>query len=157
MAMTNNNTPKQLNPPSLLTKTIASIGIAVFIGYILSHLNQSAVYSSLQPAIATPSATAKVATTDTNFVTAVVEQAGPAVVRIDSTRVVSNPNADAENYLSQFFGFDTPQVPKREIEQGIGSGFIINTDGRILTNAHVVDGVKTVEVTLKDGRTFKGV
>jgi S1-C subfamily serine protease len=39
---------------------------------------------------------------------------------------------------------------------GIGSGFIINADGQILTNAHVVDGADTVTVKLRDGRKFKG-
>lgn len=151
--MTSSRMTRRLN---LFTSTIAGAGIALFVNYLVSHIDHPIAPSNSQPAIAPMSQPVHAATNDNNFVTTVVQQAGPAVVRIDSTRVVDNPNADAENYLSQFFGFDTPQVPKREIEQGIGSGFIINTDGQILTNAHVVDGVKTVQVTLKDGRTFKG-
>lgn len=42
------------------------------------------------------------------------------------------------------------------MERGTGSGFILSTDGQILTNAHVVAGTDTVEVTLKDNRTFQG-
>jgi S1-C subfamily serine protease len=38
----------------------------------------------------------------------------------------------------------------------VGSGFIINSNGEILTNAHVVNGADTVTVTLTDGRSFKG-
>lgn len=50
-----------------------------------------------------------------------------------------------------------PLPPAQErIEQGTGSGFILSTDGRIITNAHVVEGASTVRVTLKDGRTFEG-
>ena len=48
------------------------------------------------------------------------------------------------------------QPEDREIRKGTGSGFIINSNGQILTNAHVVAGATTVTVTLKDGRTVKG-
>ncbi|WP_302885040.1 trypsin-like peptidase domain-containing protein [Kovacikia minuta] len=50
----------------------------------------------------------------------------------------------------------SPHHPAQKEQKGVGSGFIINANGEILTNAHVVAGVKSVTVTLKDGRTFKG-
>jgi len=98
------------------------------------------------------------ATTATNSIAGVVKQVGPAVVRINSTRTVTNKLPDAFNdpFFRQFFGYDIPTPPSQEIVRGIGSGFIINANGQILTNAHVVDGADTVTVTLKDGRTFKG-
>ncbi len=100
-----------------------------------------------------------------NFISNMVQQAGPAVVRIDSTRTVnaqpqSNPFNDP--LFQQFFGGQMPndlqpsQQPEQKIERGEGSGFIINSDGQIITNAHVVDGADTVKVTLKDGRNFEG-
>jgi Do/DeqQ family serine protease len=99
------------------------------------------------------------ATTAPNSIASVVKQVGPAVVRINSTRTVrrnTSPNTLNDPFFRQFFGSDSPTPPSQEIVRGIGSGFIINANGQILTNAHVVDGADTVTVTLKDGRTFKG-
>jgi serine protease Do len=46
--------------------------------------------------------------------------------------------------------------PIQEGRGGLGSGFLYDNSGLILTNAHVVGGAKTVDVTLADGREFKG-
>ncbi|GAB1544028.1 HhoA/HhoB/HtrA family serine endopeptidase [Scytonema sp. NUACC21] len=93
-----------------------------------------------------------------NFITAVVERVGPAVVRIDSTHTVTHPTSEIfdDPFFQQFFGSESPAPPSKEVVRGVGSGFIINSNGEILTNAHVVNGADTVTVTLKDGRTFKG-
>ena len=89
-----------------------------------------------------------------NFIAEAAERVGPAVVRIDSSRTV---NSSIPDTLKRFFGDDTPLPPSQErIEQGTGSGFILSADGRIITNAHVVEGADVVQVTLKDGRTFDG-
>jgi Do/DeqQ family serine protease len=95
---------------------------------------------------------------NTNFVTQVVDKVGPAVVRINASRTVTSelPDAFRNPMFRQFFGSDLPSDPQERVEQGTGSGFIINGDGQILTNAHVIDGADTVNVTLKDGRTFVG-
>lgn len=103
--------------------------------------------------VATASGSSK---SDINFATHVVQQVGPAVVRIDATHTVNAPQSAIfkDPFFQQFLGSDP--APSREVVRGIGSGFIINSDGEILTNAHVVDGVKTVTVTLKDGRSLQG-
>ncbi|MEO0396612.1 MAG: HhoA/HhoB/HtrA family serine endopeptidase [Cyanobacteria bacterium P01_A01_bin.137] len=93
-----------------------------------------------------------------NFITDVVTDVGPAVVRIDASRTVSQgiPDIFNEPGFRQFFGGRLPQGGQERTERGLGSGFIISDDGRIITNAHVVDGADTVTVTLKDGRILDG-
>jgi S1-C subfamily serine protease len=55
----------------------------------------------------------------------------------------------------RFFGDQLP-TPEDKLERGTGSGFILTEDGRLVTNAHVVAGADSVQVTLKDGRTLEG-
>ena len=93
-----------------------------------------------------------------NSIANIAREVGPAVVRIDSSRTVKNPNAEMFNnpFFNNFFGSQMPQIPDKQVQKGMGSGFVIDRDGTILTNAHVVDGAQKVTVTLKDGRTFEG-
>jgi Do/DeqQ family serine protease len=95
---------------------------------------------------------------NTNFIAKVVEQVGPAVVRIDSARTVSaqRPRIFDDPFFRDFFGQDPRRAPRSRVERGTGSGFILSADGRILTNAHVVDNADRVTVSLKDGRSFEG-
>ena len=99
-----------------------------------------------------------IATTPTNFVTEVVNRVGPAVVRINASRTVTTelPKIFNDPFFRRFFGSQVPNFPDKQIQRGTGSGFIISANGRILTNAHVVDGADKVTVTLKDGRTLEG-
>ncbi|HBB33037.1 MAG TPA: serine protease [Cyanobacteria bacterium UBA8803] len=95
-----------------------------------------------------------------SFVAAAVNRIGPAVVRIDTERTVTANIPDPffdDPFFRRFFGDEKfPRMPQEYRQRGEGSGFIIDSNGIILTNAHVVTGADTVNVTLKDGRTFKG-
>ncbi len=97
--------------------------------------------------------------TNSNFIVAAVEQVGPAVVRINASRRVGRREFDRyeEPFPEEFFGFGSPgEIPSEPREQGTGSGFIISSEGHILTNSHVVENTDTVQVVLKDGRRFDG-
>jgi len=99
---------------------------------------------------------------ESNFIATAANRVGPSVVRIDASRSVSDFGDPFERrFFKRFFGEDGPEIPSapqfpERFEQGTGSGFILSADGKLLTNAHVIEGADKVEVTLKDGRTFIG-
>ena len=102
-----------------------------------------------------------------------VEQVGPSVVNIRTLEKVtskgardSSPEEDVQEMLRRFFGDRIPQLPRgtprqkspksdEDIPRGVGSGFILSSDGLVMTNAHVVDGADEVMVTLTDKREYK--
>ena len=92
-----------------------------------------------------------------NFIATAVRKVGPAVVRIDASRQISSalPGGLDKPLLRRFFGSEERSLPDK-VERGTGSGFIIASDGRLITNAHVVDGADKVQVTLKDGQIYEG-
>ena len=94
--------------------------------------------------------------TGSSFIASVADQVGPAVVRIDSSRRVTRQSGPFNDpFFREFFG-DMWEQPSSRVERGQGSGFVVEADGVIWTNAHVVEGADTVTVTLRDGREFSG-
>ena len=91
-----------------------------------------------------------------SFVARAVEKVAPAVVRIDTERTVERQPFDPtliDPLLRDLLG-DPATGPERE--RGQGSGVVIDSDGLVLTNAHVVERVDTVSVTLADGQQLDG-
>lgn len=93
-----------------------------------------------------------------NFIAEAAQKVGPAVVRIDAARKVESrlPELFQNPLFRGFFGNEKPIPSDERVERGTGSGLILSTDGRLVTNAHVVAGADIVRVTLKDGRSLDG-
>ena len=91
-----------------------------------------------------------------NFVSSAVKNVGPAVVKIDTERLVERQQFDPtllDPLLRDLLG--EPGIAP-DMQRGQGSGVIINDNGLVLTNAHVVDRVDDVSVTLADGTICDG-
>src|SRR5688500_4764912 len=87
---------------------------------------------------------------------------GPSVVNVSTTQVRRAQGAPApfgqddprNDLLERFFGGRIPRGPQPR-QGGMGSGFIIDNNGTILTNYHVVGNAQKINVTLSDGKSYE--
>lgn len=163
----------KFSEPSPSTQIIARLLVVVFLITIatvsFSGISEPAVAQNLftqaGPNVKAPPdvapAPAKAAEsgpeTKSSFTAEALEGVGPAVVRIDTERTVMGSFTPffQDPFFRDFWGDDLPQEPHKHL-LGQGSGFIIDKDGIIITNAHVVDHADKVTVTLNDGKTYVG-
>lgn len=90
-----------------------------------------------------------------------IEQFSPAVVLVEVTASAAPAGASnsmpSDEFLKEFqrrFGDRMPQMPDRPDRKGLGSGFIISSDGLIVTNNHVIDGASTITIKFADGTEY---
>ncbi|WP_375497535.1 HhoA/HhoB/HtrA family serine endopeptidase [uncultured Nostoc sp.] len=144
--------------------------LAIALGVLLTVSSLQVLPSQAEPAptvtaldtsqlIAQRQSPATGAIGSSSFVTAAVNRVGSAVVRIDTERTITrrvDPFME-DPFFRRFFGDGfSQQMPPEQQLRGLGSGFIIDKSGLVMTNAHVVDKADKVTVRLKDGRTFEG-
>jgi serine protease Do len=116
-------------------------------------------HPGMQPANASNSAPVVTATQGLPNFASLAKKLGPSVVNVSTTAVRKASeegsgfgNDQMDQFFQRFFGGPLPREPQRR--RGLGSGFIIDKNGTILTNYHVVDGAQKIVVTLDDGKNY---
>ncbi|MBQ7567976.1 trypsin-like peptidase domain-containing protein [bacterium] len=140
--------------PSLLSGLVGVIiGVIIVMTVVTPMINDQAAAdqaANSQPNVSRPARPTFFGSnkaTDTNSIPDAVAKVSPAVVTIDTTTV-------RRVYERGRLGLPAYSTRIMEIPQGMGTGVIVSSDGQIVTNNHVINGAKTINVTLSDRRQF---
>ena len=119
--------------------------------YLISFAIAAAVFSFPLPEALSHGSSESISST--------VKRLTPSVVNISTTNVIkASPFASPyqDEYFKKFFEkFFSEEMPEREFRnKGLGSGFVMSSDGYIITNNHVVRKAEEIEVILEGGKKY---
>lgn len=139
---------------------LLTVGILIVVAAGCLYLG--AILAGGQVAVSSSSASPRQAVFDKGLpsLSNLVKETKPSVVNISTTTVVRGSTPNRQGNLREFFGdefFDKffGDVPTREFKQrSLGSGFVIDKEGYILTNNHVVENASSIRVKLSDDKEY---
>ena len=128
-------------------------------GYIVRGIAALALLVAALPAAAQDRAVPDNQAQITLSFAPLVNQAAPAVVNIFASRTVRERRSVSplfdDPFFRRFFGDDLSfGVPRPRVQNALGSGVIVEPDGLVVTNHHVIDGADDIKVVLSDRREF---
>ncbi|MBI5638308.1 MAG: trypsin-like peptidase domain-containing protein, partial [Nitrospinae bacterium] len=136
-------------------KVFAAAAVAGIIGYLAGENRTAEIAMAASPAkpsvsVADPGAK--------NIFVDIVKREKPAVVNIYTTQTPKQPHLqrgprgqyDPNDLFNEFFGNQMPQMPRHSL----GSGFILDKEGYIFTNNHVVERADEIKVKLNSGKEY---
>lgn len=85
----------------------------------------------------------------------VYEKVSPSVVKIDVQTKVQSRSQQLDPFWREFFNMPEQEQKREQTQRGVGSGVIMDRDGHVLTNNHVIAEAREIEVTLNDDERYK--
>ena len=129
----------------LLAAAVLGAGLALGGAALFGDLGKTTTIREIQAA-ASPAAATTASGNAGPSINDIYRRAAPGVVQVTSTTIVNVP-------ADPFFG--NPLFPQQQRQQSLGSGFVVDKAGHIVTNFHVVDGAKQVRVSFSNGASMK--
>jgi S1-C subfamily serine protease len=120
-----------------------ALGGAALVGGLDSN---TTTIRELQPVDNRPIPTLQRSSSKNPTINQIYRETAPGVVQVTATQVVEAPAVDP------FFGFPFPQAQR---QRALGSGFVIDKAGHIVTNYHVIEGARSVEVSFSNNESLK--
>jgi S1-C subfamily serine protease len=123
-----------------------ALGGAVLLGGIGST---TTTVRELQPVSPRPIPTLEGSSAKGPTINQIYRATAPGVVQVTATQVVQTPTVDP---FGRLFGFPFPQAQR---QRALGSGLVIDKAGHIVTNYHVIEGARSVEVSFSNNESLK--
>ena len=121
-------------------------GLALGGAALVGGLGSTTTVREVQPVDVRPIPTLSRSSSKGPTINQIYRETAPGVVQVTATQVVQSPAVDP------FFGFPFPQAQR---QRALGSGFVIDKAGHIVTNYHVIEGARSVEVSFSNNESMK--